>query len=62
MRIQQQALRVLWMLAREFVFYFGSFPERRPNNMDTNLLVRVVAGVLVVVVAAIIIARRKKNA
>jgi hypothetical protein len=53
-------LRLLWMLAGEIIFYFGNFPERRPNSMDTNLLVRVVAGVLVVIVAAIIISRRKK--
>jgi LPXTG-motif cell wall-anchored protein len=30
--------------------------------MDTNTLVRVIAGVLVVVIAAIIISRRKKSA
>ena len=30
--------------------------------MDTNTLVRVIAGVLIVVIAAIIISRRKKSA
>ena len=44
----------------EIIFYFGIFPERRTNFMDTNTLVRVVAGVLIVVIAAIIISRRKK--
>jgi hypothetical protein len=48
------------MLGREIIFYFGIFPERRTNFMDTNTLVRVVAGVLIVVIAAIIISRRKK--
>jgi hypothetical protein len=55
-------LHVRWMLAREIIFYFGKFPERRPNFMDTTTLVRVVAGVLIVVIAAIIISRRKKSA
>jgi len=62
MRIQQQMLRVLWMLAREIIFYFGNFPERRPNFMETTMLVRVVFAVLAVVVLAVIIARRKKSA
>jgi len=62
MRFQQQTLRVLWMLAGEIFSYFGNFPERRPNFMDTTLLVRVIFGVLAVVVLAVIIARRKKNA
>jgi hypothetical protein len=50
------------MLAREIIFYFGNFPERRPNFMDTTMIVRVVFAVLAVVVLAVIIARRKKSA
>jgi len=51
-----------WKKAREIISILETFRKGDLNNMDTNLLVRVVAGVLVVVVAAIIISRRKKNA
>jgi hypothetical protein len=62
MRFRQLALPVRWTKAREIIFYFGNFPERRPNNMETTLLVRVIFGVLAVVVLAVIISRRKKSA
>ena len=61
-RIQELVLPVRRTKAREIISYFGNFPERRPNNMETTLLVRVVFGVLAVVVLAVIISRRKKNA
>jgi hypothetical protein len=50
------------MKAREIIFYFGKLPERRPNFMETTILVRAAAGVLAVVILALIVSRRKKSA